>query len=49
VARRSARNYLETDKAGNVAFYERFGFEVTGGEPVSAVQTWSMRRTSRSD
>jgi ribosomal protein S18 acetylase RimI-like enzyme len=38
--------YLETDKRENVAFYERFGFEVIGEEPVIGVQTWYMRRAS---
>ena len=38
--------YLETDKAENVAFYERFGFEVIAQEPVIGVPTWYMRRAS---
>jgi predicted N-acetyltransferase YhbS len=29
--------YLETDQPENVRFYERFGFEVTGEEPVLGV------------
>jgi len=41
--------YLETDKPENVAFYERFGFEVIGEEPVIGVANWFMRRESRSD
>ena len=36
--------YLETDKPENVPFYERFGFEVIGEEPVIGVTTWYMRR-----
>jgi ribosomal protein S18 acetylase RimI-like enzyme len=38
--------YLETDKPENVGFYQRFGFEVIGEEPVIGVQTWYMRRGS---
>jgi ribosomal protein S18 acetylase RimI-like enzyme len=41
--------YLETDKAENVGFYERFGFEVVGEEPVIGVHTWYMRRPSSRD
>jgi ribosomal protein S18 acetylase RimI-like enzyme len=40
--------YLETDKPENVRFYERFGFEVTGQEPVLDVPNWFMRREPRS-
>jgi GNAT superfamily N-acetyltransferase len=40
--------YLETDKAVNVGFYERFGFEVIGEEAVLGVRNWFMRRTPRS-
>lgn len=36
--------YLETDKPENVRFYERFGFEVIGEEPVIGVPNWFMRR-----
>jgi len=36
--------YLETDKAENVRFYERFGFEVVGEAPVIGVPNWFMRR-----
>ena len=36
--------YLETDKPENVRFYERFGFEVIGEQPVIAVPNWFMRR-----
>ena len=41
--------YLETDKPENVAFYERFGFEVIGEEPVLGVPNWFMRREPRPD
>ena len=41
--------YLETDKPENVRFYERFGFEVIGGEPVIGVPNWFMRREPHSD
>ncbi len=40
--------YLETDKPDNVRFYERFGFEVVGEEPVLGVPNWFMRREPRS-
>jgi ribosomal protein S18 acetylase RimI-like enzyme len=39
--------YLETDKAENVRFYERFGFEVIGEAPVLGVPNWFMRRPPR--
>jgi ribosomal protein S18 acetylase RimI-like enzyme len=41
--------YLETDKAENVRFYERFGFEVIGEEPVIGTANWFMRREPRAD
>jgi hypothetical protein len=41
--------YLETDKTENVRFYERFGFEVIGEEPVIGVPNWFMRRGPRSE
>ncbi len=37
--------YLETDKRENVAFYERFGFEVVGEHKVLGVQNWFMLRS----
>ena len=36
--------YLETDKPGNVRFYERFGFEVIGEQDVLGVPNWFMLR-----
>ena len=36
--------YLETDKAVNVTFYQRFGFEVVGDQTVLGVSNWFMRR-----
>jgi ribosomal protein S18 acetylase RimI-like enzyme len=39
--------YLETDKAENVRFYERFGYEVVGEERVIGVPNWYMRREPR--
>jgi ribosomal protein S18 acetylase RimI-like enzyme len=39
--------YLETDKAENVRFYERFGFEVVAEDEVIGVQNWFMHRTPR--
>ncbi|WP_207934272.1 GNAT family N-acetyltransferase [Actinomadura sp. KC06] len=38
--------YLETDKVENVGFYERFGYWVTGEQPVLGVPNWFMRRES---
>ena len=39
--------YLETDKRENVAFYERFGFEVVGEDEVLGVRNWFMLRSSK--
>jgi len=39
--------YLETDKAENVGFYEKFGFETTGEATVIGVPNWFMRRPPR--
>jgi GNAT superfamily N-acetyltransferase len=39
--------YLETDKASNVTFYERFGFETIGSTPVLNTPNWFMKRGSR--
>jgi ribosomal protein S18 acetylase RimI-like enzyme len=36
--------YLETDKPGNVRFYERFGFEVIGERAVLGTPNWFMNR-----
>lgn len=36
--------YLETDKAENVKFYEKFGFEVTHEEQILGTTTWYMWR-----
>jgi ribosomal protein S18 acetylase RimI-like enzyme len=41
------RGYLETDKAENVRFYERFGFEVVAQDEVIGVRNWFMLRTPR--
>ena len=40
----AADAYLETDKPENVRFYQRFGFEVTGGQDVIGVPNWFMLR-----
>jgi ribosomal protein S18 acetylase RimI-like enzyme len=40
----TAVGYLETDKAVNVAFYERFGFETVAETPVLDTPNWFMRR-----
>ena len=39
--------YLETDKAINVGFYNRFGFEVVAEEPVLGTPSWYMLRRAR--
>ena len=39
--------YLETDKLGNVRFYERFGFEVISEQVVLGVPNWFMLRRTR--
>ena len=39
--------YLETDKAINVRFYERFGFEVVGEQEVVGLPNWYMLRPAR--
>lgn len=36
--------YLETDKPGNVKFYEKFGFEVSREEQLIGTPTWYMWR-----
>ncbi len=41
--------YLETDKPENVRFYERFGFDVIGAQPVLGVANWFMRREPQPD
>jgi putative acetyltransferase len=35
--------YLETDRAGNVDFYKKFGFAVIREENVIGVPIWYMR------
>ena len=39
--------YLETDRAGNVEFYKKFGFTVVREQQVIGVPTWYMRRAAR--
>jgi ribosomal protein S18 acetylase RimI-like enzyme len=39
--------YLETDKPGNVRFYEHFGFEVVGEQDVLGAPNWFMRRAGK--
>lgn len=36
--------YLETDKPGNVGFYQRFGYTVTAEARVIGIPNWFMRR-----
>ena len=45
--REALPGYLETDKPGNVAFYQRFGFETTATMPVLQVTNYFMRRKPR--
>jgi ribosomal protein S18 acetylase RimI-like enzyme len=39
--------YLETDKASNVTFYEKFGFETTASALVLDTPNWFMMRAAR--
>lgn len=39
--------YLETDKASNVKFYEKFGFETIASAPVLETPNWFMKRAAR--
>jgi GNAT superfamily N-acetyltransferase len=39
--------YLETDKAANVTFYEKFGFETTASALVLETPNWFMTRAAR--
>src|SRR4051794_32207253 len=45
--RDAVEGYLETDRAGNVEFYKKFGFAVVREEQVIGVPTWYMRRPRR--
>jgi GNAT acetyltransferase-like protein len=45
--RAHAVGYLETDKASNVTFYARFGFETIGSAPVLETANWFMKRSAR--
>lgn len=47
--RTSEVGYHETDKPEDVRFYERFGFEVIGEEPVLGVPNRFMRRPPQPD
>jgi GNAT superfamily N-acetyltransferase len=42
-----AIGYLETDRAENVDFCSRFGFEVTGRAPIHGVVTYFMTRRAQ--
>jgi len=46
IDREGGIGYLETDKAGNVFFYERFGFGTVATTPVLDTPNWFMRRAS---
>ena len=39
--------YLETDKAVNVEFYRRYGFETVGEDLVLGIPNWFMKRAAR--
>jgi hypothetical protein len=40
----SAPSYLETDKAENVRFYQKFGFTLVAEAEVLGVPNWFMSR-----
>jgi len=42
-----ATGYLETDKASNVTFYEKFGFETVASAAVLETPNWFMKRAAR--
>ena len=42
--RGGVKGYLETDRAENVTFYQRFGFQVTREAPVLWVTNYFMTR-----
>jgi ribosomal protein S18 acetylase RimI-like enzyme len=42
-----ATGYLETDKASNVKFYEKCGFETIASAPVLETPNWFMKRAAR--
>lgn len=45
--RSGTAGYLETDRAENTVFYERFGFETFHASPVLGVQNYFMKRAPR--
>jgi GNAT superfamily N-acetyltransferase len=45
--RAHAAGYLETDKASNVTFYERFGFQTIASAAVLNTPNWFMKRDAR--
>jgi ribosomal protein S18 acetylase RimI-like enzyme len=47
VDRTRTAGYLETDRPGNVGFYQRFGFEVMKEIEVLGVKNWLMWRAPR--
>jgi hypothetical protein len=44
---RSALSYPETDKSGNVRFYQGFGYALVADAFVLGVRTWFMIRRPR--
>jgi hypothetical protein len=47
--RLGATSYLETDKAINVRFYQKFGYHIVGQAPVLGVANWFMKRLARAE
>lgn len=45
--RARAAGYLETDRPGNVEFYDKFGFAVTGTATIHGVVNYFMQRNAR--
>jgi ribosomal protein S18 acetylase RimI-like enzyme len=46
---RGATSYLETDKAINVRFYQKFGFQTVAQEQVLGTTNWFMKRLARNE
>jgi hypothetical protein len=46
---RGATSYLETDKAINVRFYQKFGFQIVAQEQVLGTTNWFMKRPARNE
>ncbi|HEX4069719.1 MAG TPA: GNAT family N-acetyltransferase, partial [Planctomycetaceae bacterium] len=46
---RGTTSYLETDKAINVRFYQKFGFQIVTQEQVLGTTNWFMKRPARDE